>query len=719
LALLLWFAGGAAAQDEVCASCHGEKGMTNAAGKSIFVDSAKFKGSIHGGLGCQSCHTDIQEYPHPKKITLPQCSNCHTDEAAKVAKSIHGQMFPGTQACLNCHGNGNVHEVKKAAPTAGNECAACHGDIIKDYQASVHFEARKHGDPASPLCLTCHGSAHTLTQRSDPASPVAKKNLADTCGSCHANPQFLAKHQIDFAKPVEAYRLSVHGKAVAAGNENAPSCSDCHGNHAVFRGRDQRSKINHWNVPATCGTCHKDIQNVYQESVHGSAVARGVRNSPVCTDCHGEHNILAPKETGSLVNAARVSTVTCGHCHSDERLMAKFDLPADKVPTFRDSFHGLASRGGRETVANCASCHGVHNILPSSDPRSTINVKNLSTTCGQCHPGAGERFSIGPIHVKSNSAQEHAVVRFIRTSYMVIIPLTLGFMLLHNGLDFFSKLIRGGPRVSSGEEVPRMNKHFRVAHWLTQISFITLVYTGFALKFPEAWWAQAFAQWEASLALRGVVHRTAAVFLLGGLAYHFVHLGIRKRDRVMLREMIPTIQDLKDMVAVFRYNLGRTKERPTFGMFSYGEKLEYLAYMWGTVVMATTGFLLWFENFTLRNFPSWVADASTAMHWYEAILATAAIAIWHLYAVMFDPEVYPMDKAWITGKVSADHLRHTRPAYYARILTAQAEKSAAEEAARAAAETAKAAANAQVPKATGSQAGPSEDAASDPSQSNS
>jgi cytochrome b subunit of formate dehydrogenase len=82
------------------------------------------------------------------------------------------------------------------------------------------------------------------------------------------------------------------------------------------------------------------------------------------------------------------------------------------------------------------------------------------------------------------------------------------------------------------------------------------------------------------------------------------------------------------------------------------------------VVMTLTGFLLWFNNFTLRHFPKWVSDASTAVHFYEAILATFSILIWHFYMVVFDPDVYPMDLAWITGKVPAEHYRHTCPAYF-------------------------------------------------------
>ena len=97
---------------------------------------------------------------------------------------------------------------------------------------------------------------------------------------------------------------------------------------------------------------------------------------------------------------------------------------------------------------------------------------------------------------------------------------------------------------------------------------------------------------------------------------------------------------------VFSYNLGLTKVEPKFAKFNYAEKLEYLAFMWGTLVMAVSGFLLWFNNFTLRYFPKWVSDAATAVHYYEAILATFAILIWHSYMVVFDPLVYPMDTAW-------------------------------------------------------------------------
>ena len=663
---LLLAATPAPAADGDCLACHGTKDIQAMATRkgNFFVDAARHKGSVHGNLTCTTCHSGVAEYPHPKSMPRVSCANCHAGPAAQVPHSAHG-----AQACTSCHGA--AHEIDRPVAIPPQQCAACHAPIVHDFQSSIHFDARRHGDKDSPTCQSCHGPTHTIRPRRDPASPVAKRNLPSTCGACHANPDFLARHEIPFARPVEAYRLSVHGRAVERGNASAPSCSDCHASHAIQGANDPRSKIYHQNVPAACGACHVEIKNTYLASVHGQAVKRGARDAPVCTDCHGEHTILAPSEPQSLVNPARVSSVTCGRCHADERLEQRYNLPGDRVPSFADSYHGLAMRAGSQTVANCASCHGVHNILPSSDPRSTVNRANLARTCGTCHPGAGERFTIGPVHVAPATASEHPTVRWIRWAYYLLIPLTIAFMLLHNALDFFAKLIRHGPRVDSGEQVPRMNLHFRIAHWLAVVSFPVLVLTGFALKFPESWWAAPLLHWENQFAFRGWVHRIAGVVLIASILYHLVHLALSRRDRSILRYMRPGVQDVWELWGVVRYNLGLAPARPQFGKFSYAEKVEYLAFVWGTVIMALSGLLLWFNNFTLQYFPKWVSDAATAIHFYEAILATLSILIWHFYMVIFDPDVYPMDRAWLTGKTSADHLKHTRPAYYLELVRSE------------------------------------------------
>jgi cytochrome b subunit of formate dehydrogenase/nitrate/TMAO reductase-like tetraheme cytochrome c subunit len=504
---------------------------------------------------------------------------------------------------------------------------------------------------------------HQIQSSGETTSSVAKKNLPDTCASCHSNQQFLSRHKIPFAHPVELYKQSVHGRAIVAGDGAAATCSDCHGSHGILPAQDSRSKVNHWNIPATCGQCHSEISKTYLESVHGQAMKEGVSGAPVCSDCHGEHLILGPKEQGSLVNAGRVSMATCGRCHSDERLSLRYNLPADRVPSYADSYHGLAMRGGSQSVANCASCHGVHNIFRSSDARSTVNAVNLPKTCGSCHAGAGNHFVIGPVHVQTASGPAHPVVKWIRWTYWLLIPLTLGFMVVHNLLDFLAKLIRRRPRHEAGGEVSRMNLNFRIAHAGVILSFPTLVFTGFALKYPEAWWARPLLLWEGHFAFRGLVHRTAAIVLIASTIYHVIHLAVVRRDRLFLKAMLPQIKDATDLVQVFAYNLGLSKVEPRFAKFNYAEKVEYWAFMWGTMVMTVSGFLLWFNNFTLRYFRKWISDAATAIHYYEALLATFSILLWHFYMVIFDPLVYPMDTAWINGKVPADHYRHSRPEY--------------------------------------------------------
>ncbi len=650
--------------DADCLECHADKTAKSDAGSSIYVDSTRVQASVHARLRCGQCHAGIVEAPHAKAGPAKSCMSCHKDQAAAVAGSAHASK--SIQNCEGCHGL--AHEARPAKQVGMDQCASCHAKQVTQYRASLHGTNRRDGLEDSPTCKSCHGTIHRILGTSNDASPVNKMNVAATCGECHANPDFLARHKIPFARPVEAYKLSVHGRALAAGRTGAPTCSDCHTSHSIFEGQDPRSSLHHAQVPITCGRCHDRIEKAFQASVHGTAVTRGVKDAPVCTDCHGEHSILAPSEPNSLVNPARVSTITCGRCHSDERLTQRYSLPTDKVSAYQDSYHGLAKRAGSAVVANCASCHGVHDILPSSDPRSTINPAKLGQTCGKCHPGAGTRFAIGRVHVVAEAAGENEVSRWVRRIYLVLIPLVIGFMALYVLLDFFSKLLRNGHHAVTRQKLVRMNLHFRIEHWLVVLSFPTLVITGFALKYPESWWSKPMLQWEAHFPFRGTVHRVAAAVMVLSMLYHLVHLALSRRDRIMAWQMIPVMKDATDMLGMIAFNLGLRKERPRFGMFSFAEKAEYLAFMWGSVVMAASGLVLWFDNVALKYLPKWSTDVATSLHFYEAVLASLAILIWHMYMVVFDPEVYPMDKAWLTGNASADHMRLTRTQKYLRFL---------------------------------------------------
>ncbi|HUC55634.1 MAG TPA: cytochrome b/b6 domain-containing protein [Candidatus Cybelea sp.] len=645
-------------QDEACLACHGQADMKSEKGAAISIRPEKHAASVHGILGCQDCHTAIKEFPHPAKISKVQCSSCHAEQAAVAAKSIHGVL--GEAACTSCHGN--VHEIAAAAKVQPAKCADCHAPEINEFAQSVHGRAAQAGDPDAPICTSCHGPVHKILASSVPASSVAKKNQPAACARCHADAGFVSRHKIPVRHPVEQYLQSVHGRAVLAGKD-AATCSDCHGSHGILPARDTRSRVSHWNVAETCGNCHQEIARTFLESVHGQAIKSGVQDTPDCTDCHGEHLILEPHNPASPVNAAHVSVDTCGRCHGDARLTRRYDLPDDRVPSYAESFHGLAKREGSLTAANCASCHGIHNIFPSNDPRSTVNAANLAKTCGQCHTGVNEKFAIGPVHVQTASGPAHPVVKWIRGVYWLLIPLTLGFMVFHNLLDLFAKAKRRGVLGDSGQQVVRMNLWLRIAHWGVMLSFPTLVFTGFALKYPDSWWSAPFLLWGKHEAFRGELHRTAAVVLIAATLYHFVHLAANRRDRVFLQAMLPKFKDVTDLIGVLLNNLGLRKEEPQFAKFNYAEKLEYWAFLWGTAVMGLSGFFLWFNSFTLRHFPKWITDAATAVHWYEAVLATFSILLWHFYLVIFDPLVYPMDTAWLDGKISASHYRHSRPEY--------------------------------------------------------
>jgi serine acetyltransferase len=161
-----------------------------------------------------------------------------------------------------------------------------------------------------------------------------------------------------------------------------------------------------------------------------------------------------------------VPKMTCGRCHGDIRLAEKFGISSDKVSAYDDSYHGLASRAGVTTVAHCGSCHGVHDILPSSDPKSHIHPDNLAATCGHCHPGVGELVAKGPVHGSPDT--EHVAVFWVREVYIWMIWITIGGMLLHNFLDFRRKMknppIRTLAPTPSSED--RMLLGFRIAHVL-------------------------------------------------------------------------------------------------------------------------------------------------------------------------------------------------------------------------------------------------------------
>jgi cytochrome b subunit of formate dehydrogenase len=508
-----------------------------------------------------------------------------------------------------------------AQPAAG--CASCHEQGRK-LEKSAH---------ANLACDTCHENHDKYPHPAGIPKP--------SCATCHQD-------------QATAYENSVHGQ-VAKNGGAAPDCAVCHGSaHELLKPASAAFRTS---VPDTCAMCHAEVVVQFKASVHGQALARGISQAPLCTDCHGEHNILRHTNAASPVSAGNIRE-TCGSCHGDVRLSRRFGLPEDRLVSFDSSFHGLAAKAGSQTVANCASCHGVHNILPSSDPKSTINPRNLAATCGHCHPGAGQRFAISQVHLQEGRA-EPAAIRWVRQFYLLVIPLTIGLMLLHNLGDWIRKLVRlrargGAPYgLLQGRKEVRMLPFERIQHAMMALSFMTLAVTGFALKFPNEWWARPFLLGGG--APRSLVHRIAAVAFMIVAAVHVISLIVNRRLREHWMELLPKPADIGEAVENFAYNVGLRSPKPHLSSHSYIEKAEYWAVIWGSAVMALTGVMLWANNLMLALLPKSWLDGATSVHFYEAVLATLAIVVWHFYSVIFDPEVYPLDTAFFTGVGVREH----------------------------------------------------------------
>lgn len=601
------------ADNSACLDCHGTRDLfedLGARADSLVVTDEHVGRSVHAGFECASCHADlagVDDFPHAEKLQKVNCGTCHEADAAVY--QWHGRLRVGV------------------------------GEDI-------------------PSCQSCHGS-HDILASSDRNSSVNPINLPRTCGRCHENLDLVKKHQIPLQRPVELFESSVHGRASTAGVHLAATCNDCHSTggtaHRILPPGNTESSINHFNIPKTCGKCHRNIEQDYWEGIHGQLTIRGETDSPVCTDCHGEHGILPLRDPRSPVSPNRVAEATCSPCHESARLNEKYGVPTGRLKTFVDSYHGLKSKTGDVTVANCASCHGGHRILPSSDTTSSIHPNNLQKTCGHCHPGISLAAASAPIH-GAPGVSRTPLAGIIKNIYIVIIVVVIGGMVLHWLIDLRKQI----KLVNLKKQIVRMTMNEVWQHTFLMVTFIVLVVTGFALRFSDAWWAQLLFGREGGFPLRGTIHRVAAVLFVLTAIWHVGYLT-RPRGRQFLRDMLPKKSDVTEFKQMLAYNLGRASTRPQFGRFSYVEKAEYWALVWGTVIMALTGVFMWEESFATRIFPKGFLDVMLVIHYYEAWLATLAILIWHMYSTVFSPAVYPMNPAWYTGKVPEDVYRHEHP----------------------------------------------------------
>jgi len=680
-----------------CLLCHSDRDLTlQRRGRtvSLFVDAAQLQHSTHASLSCVDCHEGLSagDLPHARVIRPVACSTCHDADAYE--RSVHGRTVATEPTdrrpratCKTCHGTHGIlapsdPQSQTSRRHLGETCGKCHAEVAAHYEKSAHGAALVSGIAGAPTCIDCHGE-HDVEPIASSDSPVSKRREARVCLHCHLdNPEVRARVGPS-AGFIAGYETSVHGISLASGNENAATCSDCHGAHDMQRGSNPASLVHRSRIAQTCSRCHQDISRVYGESIHGSALSAGIQDAPTCTSCHGEHQIYAPQDPRSRVAPRNVSVEVCAPCHTSLQLTQKYELASERFESFADSYHGLASKAGAVEVANCASCHGVHNIKPSSDPASTIHKDNLAKTCGQCHPGATENFAKGSVHLLV-SRNGDSILYWIQFFYVSLIVVTVGGMAAHNAADLVKKArVRHAQRLGSlpeehfgNTQFVRMTLSERIQHGTMLTSFFVLVITGFMLKFPDAWWVLAIRRLSESVfEVRSIAHRIAGIAMIGVCIYHLYYIIAVRRGRELFRDFLPRVEDLRQARDNLIYNLGISRNRPMFGRYSYVEKAEYWALVWGTAVMALTGIILWFDNYFMNLLTKLGWDIASTVHYYEAWLATLAILVWHLYYVIFNPDVYPMNMAWWTGRISEEEMAKEHPVEFARL---QAERLEAE-----------------------------------------
>jgi len=320
------------------------------------------------------------------------------------------------QKCLICHGksdfsikreDGTVkslfvdENMLRASPHANITCYDCHHDIVEISAVGHKKDVRK------VQCTRCHYENNPVGA---PETEMYKE-----------------------------YQESVHQQEYLKGNPNAPTCQTCHGTHDIKRRSDLTSLELKKKVTKVCGQCHLDIYSQYSTSIHGAALfEKNSPDVPACTDCHGEHKIKKVDDPKSSVYKTEIYN-TCGKCHASEKIVGKYGIKADKFQTYESSYHGIAVQFGEKTVANCASCHGVHDIRPQSDPNSSISPNNIVKTCGKCHPDANANYTKGRIHLNPHS-EEAGSIYYISSFFKWLTIITLSLLAVHVILDLIRKL---------------------------------------------------------------------------------------------------------------------------------------------------------------------------------------------------------------------------------------------------------------------------------------
>jgi predicted CXXCH cytochrome family protein len=318
--------------------------------------------------------------------------------------------------CLSCHSDPNL---SLTLPSGEKLSLFVSQDVISH---SVH----------SPLGIECEACHTDITTYPHPEITYQNKRelsrvYYQSCKKCHSE---------NYDKTMD----SMHASAATAGNLEAPVCTDCHGAHNVRNPDEPRSLISE-----TCSKCHEQIVETYKKSVHGSALIEDNNpDVPVCTDCHGVHNIQDPRTIQFRVQSPEL----CAGCHANKELMAKYGLSADVYSIYKRSWHGVdvsVYKARWPTIwhdsAVCTDCHGIHDIRTTTDPESKVNSKNLLATCKQCHPTAGPNWTDAWTGHNEISLDRTPILYYVDVFYSSFTPFVLWVCIIYVLLQIVRSIV--------------------------------------------------------------------------------------------------------------------------------------------------------------------------------------------------------------------------------------------------------------------------------------
>lgn len=426
-----------------CLDCHAGTGIRitflNKEELSASLDAGAFKASAHGSLACAACHPEFSVTGHPARTFKSKaqyrtkaslvCRKCHADEQIR-RHAIHTGLLREEQAgtppvCTNCHGSHAVARLSGKRSIANEEqyCMTCHSSRMETRMKNG--ERRSVRVQAETLKRSVHGRLSCSDCHYGFSSEDHPRRTFRTARdfSLASSESCRRCHFDKYTKTLEG----IHYALLSQGQLNAPVCTDCHGSHDIApMGKDRSASAQR------CRRCHSDEYAVYARSVHGDALFNGHNQDvPVCVDCHTAHTI---KDPFSLDYREQIPQM-CSNCHARKDIVGKYGLSTDVVKTYLSDFHGVTlgiyrrQKGENEQpgrpIAVCTDCHGTHNITSTTGPEATTVKKNLVKRCRKCHQDATDRFPDAWLSHYEPSLARTPLVYLAGCAYKILIPLMI------------------------------------------------------------------------------------------------------------------------------------------------------------------------------------------------------------------------------------------------------------------------------------------------------